>query len=244
VRRFRTGCAAAVTLALIAGCGSTHHAPKRPPVTTPTTTTTAASVTTPGVAGQSIKSAQATVAAAGLAADVFHRHSSTVPSGTAIGTKPAAGATASKGEVIVLYVSSGPAPVKTPNVVGASRTSAIKKLTKAGLTVVVNQQQTGGTGKVTAQTPAAGRAVSRGATVMLTVTTAAPTVSVPLVTAQSEEQAVTTLSKLGFAIAFTTQTVSDQGKDRIVLSQSPVAGTSVVKASTVTLIVGVYTKKT
>jgi beta-lactam-binding protein with PASTA domain len=201
-------------------------------------------VTVPGVAGQTVDAAEGTLAGVGLSADLSHRHSGTVPSGDALGTKPAGGASATKGEVIVLYVSSGPAPVKMPDVIGVSQSMAIKKLAKDGLVAVVTQQQqAGATGNVTAQSPTAGAELGRGATATITVTSALPTVSVPLVTAQTEEQAVTAVSKLGLVIDFTTRAVTDLAKDRIVLGQSPVAGTSVAKGSTLTLTVGVYTKK-
>ncbi|MHA6761557.1 PASTA domain-containing protein [Streptacidiphilus sp. PAMC 29251] len=60
--------------------------------------------------------------------------SDTVPSGTVIGTTPAAGSSAASGSGVTLVVSSGPAQVTVPSLLGKTQQQAQDALNKAGLT--------------------------------------------------------------------------------------------------------------
>ncbi|WTJ76741.1 Stk1 family PASTA domain-containing Ser/Thr kinase [Kitasatospora sp. NBC_01539] len=89
----------------------------------------------------------------------------TVPSGSVISADPAAGTSVSPDTPVALVVSKGMAPV--PDVVGLTRDEAAKALTDAGFTVQSSGLNLFGTGKVTAQTPAAGKPRPQGTTVVI-----------------------------------------------------------------------------
>ena len=80
------------------------------------------------------------------------------------------------GSAVALVVSSGPAPVAVPNVVGLSQAAAETAITGAGLTVgtVTNQNSdTVPSGDVISQSPAAGASVAPGSAVALVVSSGA-----------------------------------------------------------------------
>jgi eukaryotic-like serine/threonine-protein kinase len=73
---------------------------------------------------------------------------------------------------------------------------------------------------------------------------APPTVNVPFVQGDKASAATNTLTSAGLKVTQRSQTVTDKGKDGIVLSQSPNAGSSVNKGSTVTIVVGKFQQPT
>jgi serine/threonine-protein kinase len=122
-------------------------------------------VPVPAVTGKSYDQAAAAISAAHLAPvrhDVF---SDTVPSGTVIGTSPAAGALAPRNSQVGVSVSKGPELVQVPNVVGMTVEAASAKLGQYGLTPDVQNYGPGKT--VKAQAPPAGTTVKKHSTVTL-----------------------------------------------------------------------------
>jgi len=82
---------------------------------------------------------------------------------------------------VTLVVSSGPAPVSVPNVVGDTQAAASAALTGAGLTVGTVTPQASGTvaaGKVISESPAAATSVAKGSAVALVVSSGPPTYTV------------------------------------------------------------------
>ena len=75
------------------------------------------------------------------------------------------------GSAVALLVSSGPASVVVPNVVGLREGSAVAALREAGLTSTVTRVESGTVpkGKVISQNPAAGVRVAAGSAVALLV---------------------------------------------------------------------------
>lgn len=108
---------------------------------------------------------------AGLVPNVaWSDYSSSVPEGVVINQIPTTDPV-HPGDTIDLVTSLGPEMIEIPNVVGATAASAISTLEAAGFTV---SHETPAdkltTGKVTAQSPAAGEKAEKGSTVQLTVT--------------------------------------------------------------------------
>lgn len=124
-----------------------------------------APTTVPSVAGLSYTDAAAQLTAAGFVATEGTEYSSTVAAQQVVRTVPAAGAQLAKGGAVTVYVSSGPAPVTVPSVVGMTAAEATSAIAAAGL----NPQVIGTTGTCGATVPAAGTSVQPGTTVTCTL---------------------------------------------------------------------------
>jgi eukaryotic-like serine/threonine-protein kinase len=98
--------------------------------------------------------------------------SDTIQSGLVTRTDPSAGAMVPKGNSVVLYVSTGPAPVAVPNVVGKGQAQAQAILTAAGFTVTVQMTPVllpSQNGLVQTQNPTAGTKAAKGSAVTITI---------------------------------------------------------------------------
>jgi hypothetical protein len=103
---------------------------------------------------------------------VTQQSSATVALGNVISQNPTAGTSVAAGSAIALVISSGPAPVNAPNVVGLTQAAATTAITGAGLTVGTVTQQSSSTvssGRVISQSPLAGTSVAAGSVVNLVV---------------------------------------------------------------------------
>jgi len=94
--------------------------------------------------------------------DVF---SDTVPSGTVVGTDPAAGQGVNRGSQIAVHVSKGPEMVPVPNLVGMTLEAAQAQLQAKGFEVDTQSYLPGRL--VRAQSPAANTSVTKGTQVTL-----------------------------------------------------------------------------
>ncbi len=92
-----------------------------------------ASAPVPDVEGESASAALHKLRKAGFKPTTTSQASSTVPSGKVIGTDPPAGTEKQLGSPVSVLVSSGPAPVKVPDVKGQTLSEAEATLTNAGL---------------------------------------------------------------------------------------------------------------
>jgi serine/threonine-protein kinase len=194
------------------------------------------------VAGQTASQAKANLTRAGFKTATKREPSTTVAAGRVISTEPSAGTEVQVGSTITLIVSSGPAPVRVPDVVGQSLSAAEATLTNAELTLGTVTQRVSTTQQpetVLAQTPSTGSSVHAGDKVNLVVAQAPKETAVPGVVGQNETAAAAALGKAGFTPKTTPETVSEQAQVGIVLKQSPAAGTNATKGATVTLTVGV-----
>ncbi len=198
-------------------------------------------VTVPDVAGLSQSSAGVTLAAVGLAVGtITEQPSGTLPEGTVINTKPAAGATVTHGSAVHLVVVQSASSVAVPDVVGQSQSAASAILTSAGLTAGLVTQQFSNTvpvGKVIIQSPGAGSTVAPGSPVNLFVSRGSATVSVPNIVGQTQSAASTTLSASGLSVGAVTQESSATVAAGSVISQSPAAGAHAGAGSVVDLVV-------
>jgi beta-lactam-binding protein with PASTA domain/tRNA A-37 threonylcarbamoyl transferase component Bud32 len=124
-----------------------------------------APVAVPDVAGKSYDDAVQALAAKRFTAVRRDDFSSTVPSGKAIGTDPAAGQLAPRDSQVTVIMSKGPEMVTVPNLRGDTLDVATQQLQALGLQIDTSGYLIGRT--VRAQDPPAGTSVPKGTTVTL-----------------------------------------------------------------------------
>lgn len=193
-------------------------------------------VTVPGVVGQKLSAAEATLSADGLGyTPVYKAHPGTP--GTVYAQDPAKGGTLSKGSKVTLDVVKGPAMVPVPDEVGKSYADAASALRAKGFKpkkVPAHSSQP--TGQVTAQSPSTGSA-PKGSTVTLTVSDGPGTIAVPDVSGKSPSQAGGVLGQHGLNVGTTSTQPSPSVQKGKVIGTDPAAGTQVQPNSSVNLIV-------
>jgi eukaryotic-like serine/threonine-protein kinase len=160
--------------------------------------------------------------------------SAEIAAGDVIRFDPPAGTEMKAGETVDLVVSSGPAPVKVPDVVGLAPKPATQALADRGFQVeeAAGRSADVDPGEVMAVSPGPGDgAQPYGSTVTITVSEGLPQVVVPDVTGEEKDDAIRTLEAAGLEV----QVQQFFGSD--VLSQTPSAGETVEVGSTVTILV-------
>jgi eukaryotic-like serine/threonine-protein kinase len=201
----------------------------------------------PNVEGLIAAKAVAKLKREGFKPSAKSQSSPTVKVGLVIGTDPSAGAVELLGSAVSVFVSSGPAPVKVPNVVGETLENAEATLTSEGLvagkvTKRVTTAQAPET--VLEQKPRAGKTIKAGGAVDLVVAVAPKEVPVPNVVGQNEAAAAAALGGAGFKVRTTPVSTTEAGQVGDVLSQQPAGGGQAPKGSTVTIGVGVLAPST
>jgi beta-lactam-binding protein with PASTA domain len=194
-------------------------------------------VQVPSVIGKSRDDAVSTLVNAGLKAQPVVSVPSNRPEGTVTAQEPSAGMTVIKGSRVRINVSSGPAEVDVPSVIGLTFDQASATLQNDGFAVArtnVDSDQPKDT--VVDQSPS-GRA-KPGSTINLSVSKGPKMSTVPDVTSQDEASARSTLESAGFHVSVQRQEVNDPGLGGIVLSQEPTGGTKAKQGSVVTIFVG------
>jgi serine/threonine-protein kinase len=199
------------------------------------------------VDGLSAATAAAQLRKAGFKPTSKAQASSSVKTGLVIATEPPAGTEIQVGSSVTLLVSSGPAPVRVPDVVGQSQAAAEADLSNAELAVgTVNQKvsstQTAGT--VVAQSPTAGSSLHAGEKVELTVAQAPKQVTLPNLVGVAEAAAVAALKHIGVNASKVTRATSEPAQVGVVLAQNPMPGSQVRKGATVVITVGVLAPET
>jgi beta-lactam-binding protein with PASTA domain len=138
---------------------------KPPPTTDPTT------IRVPNLVGMRAADARSRLRALGLRSTqgpVESPH----PAGEVVSQLPGAGAELREGATVTLRVSTGPASVAIPDVVGLNNAAAIRELEAAGFVARVVDEPTiepTEDGVVLAQSPQAGTSADEGSTVTITV---------------------------------------------------------------------------
>lgn len=200
----------------------------------------------PPVDGLTFDKARAKLQNAGLSVgDPIERNDDSVPVGQVIKSTPPAGTNVERGYEVRLYVSTGPAQVAVPNVVGYTQADAEAELAGAGFTSTVTEQESADAevGEVISQDPASGGSADPGSTIALVVARAPP-VSVPSVLGQSADDARAALAARGFEVRQSPQDVSDAAQDGIVVAQRPDGGASATDGAPVRIFVGRYVAPT
>ena len=217
---------------LLAACGGGSSASPPP-----------AQVAVPNVVGLTSDAAGTAIAGAGLGlGTVTAASSATVASGSIISETPAAGTMVAPNSDVSVVVSSGPAPVSVPNVVGMTQTSATASLTGVGLTVgtlTTAISSTVASGSVISENPTAGSMVGAGSAVNLTISSGptAAQVAVPNVVGLTQAAATTAITAAGLvvgAFASIQETTVPYGT---VAAEYPAAGSAVATGSGVNLTV-------
>lgn len=176
---------------------------------------------------------------AGLAVPVIETKSDdNVAAGKVISQSKAAGEKLPEGSQITIVVSTGPAAFDMPNVVGQTKEAAEKLLTSRGLTVSVTYEKSDSVaeGKTFRQSVKAGTKVKKGDKEVITVSSGKSLAKVPGVAGKTEAQARSALESVGFAVKVLENYNSDVPKGNVI-SQTPAAGTSQIKGSSVTVVV-------
>jgi serine/threonine-protein kinase len=156
-----------------------------------------------------------------------------VAKGRVVSASPKPGSSVRRDTVVTLVVSKGPPPVTLPDVVGKPVSAVRRDLTAKGLDVQVREEfsETVPDGTVISQRPGPG-SVLRGSTVTLVASKGKPFVTVPDVRGKSPAEAQAALEALGLVAG---SGFDIPGGNNTVISQTPGAGSSVRKGSTVTL---------
>jgi eukaryotic-like serine/threonine-protein kinase len=131
---------------------------------------------TPNVVGMDREEAQLALEKVGLEVGDIRERESPVRRGEVLSMSPAAGTQLILPSAIALVVSSGPATIEVPYLVGRPFGEARAQLEQLGLTASTNKLDSASTeaaGTVTAQNPVEGVAVSAGTAVDLTVSAGA-----------------------------------------------------------------------
>ena len=195
-------------------------------------------VVVPSVAGKQLSIARTEVQNAGFAVAVIQQESKQ-RSQTVIGESPNGGTRADHGSTVTLTVSRGQGNVTVPSVQGESKATATRQLKRAGLKVTRVTVQTSSrfnAGQATGTSPGAARSVPPGTQVTLFVSSGTPQTKVPSVVGDTEATASSRLSGAGFHLNTQTQTSSTVTAGNVI-SQSPGAGATATKGSTVTIVV-------
>jgi len=187
--------------------------------------------TVPNVVGLSQSAATTALQNAGFSVTVIQSSSSSVQTGNVISQSPAAATQLAPQQTVTINVSTG---ATVPNVVGKSLSSATQLLRSAGLSVgtVTNQSSSNvSSGDVISQSVPAGSAAQSATTVDLVVSSGPSTATVPSVIGQTSATASSNLRAAGFSpVADTAYSSATAGT---VFAQTPNAGTSLAKGSTV-----------
>lgn len=172
------------------------------------TTTAAGLVVVPGVVGEPIEDARATLEDAGLRVSEERVFSDDEFEGTVLSQDPQEGAEVEAGTTVALTVSGGPEPVVVPLVVGLTQQRAIAVLQNAGLDGSASTFQPSETvpaGVVVMQEPVDGTEVPRGTVVGLVVSTG----PLPDFAVQIDDLVETCNGTCEATVTFTVTTVND-----------------------------------
>lgn len=198
-------------------------------------------VLVPNVVGLSQIAAQTALTTAGLKVGLITTmSSSTVSAGNVISVSPLTGTSVAIGSSVNLLISSVPALIAVPNVVGQTQAAATTAITSAGLklgTVTLQASTTVAAGNVISENPLAGTSVASGSSVNLIVSSGPPLVTVPNVVGQTQAAATATITGIGLKLGTVTPQASATVAAGKVISEIPAAGTSVASGSAVNIIV-------
>ncbi len=162
-------------------------------------------IAVPDVQGMKAKEASAALAAAGLSMVSYEQYEATATAGMTFNQVPNPGVEVAPGSEVAVGVSLGVAPggQTVPAVVGATKSSAVAKLKKAGFEVTVNTANVVGAkaNSVVEQVPAKGAKANPGSHVIIMVSTGSPVATVPSVVNMSRSTAIDAMNNVGFTTA-------------------------------------------
>jgi serine/threonine-protein kinase len=195
----------------------------------------------PLVVGKDLQTATTIIANAGITGSPdVQRVQNTRPRDEVIRQDPLAGDKVATDRNVVLVVSDGPGAAAVPAVADLPEKKARSILEESGFKVQArtNSDPTVKQGYVIATDPIAGTNLQRGSTVVMIVSSGVEQVSVPDVTGQNVDDARSVLVAAGFVVT-TAKKSTTTDADGTVLSQTPSAGGTAARGSTVSLLVAV-----
>ena len=196
--------------------------------------------TVPALDGFTEPQARAQLKQNGLkVARVVMQTSTTVPQGQVTSTYPGAGTSVSKGNSVVLYVSSG---LAMPSVVGddlGAAQAALAQISTNPAKVVPQTTTTAAPDTVLSQSPSAGQPVPKGGVITLTVAKAPDTAKVPRVVGETPNQAANQLGALGLSVNQIPKTTRNPAMIGLVIQQFPTSLSVVKKGTVVSIYYGV-----
>jgi serine/threonine-protein kinase len=195
----------------------------------------------PGVVGQPVGQATATLTSDGLKVKNTSQPTADYAVGTVLNTDPAKGTLVKKGDTVTLTVATAPVVPKTTVPAGILNTAvgnAESILTQAGL-VSATKYQTGtaAQGQVISASPAPGQTINKGGTVTLTVSSGPATVPVPSLAGLTQQAAIALLGSSQLQIGAITSVTSSQYAPGLVVQSNPGAGAQVAPGTTVNIAV-------
>jgi beta-lactam-binding protein with PASTA domain/predicted Ser/Thr protein kinase len=197
----------------------------------------------PNVTGKPVQAALAILQNAGFDPSV-QRIASDSKKDTVVRQDPQPGSQAQDGDEVQLTVSDGPGNKPVPDVVGQSRSRAVKALTDAGFKVTEQRQNsdTVRSGRVISTTPGALTQAELGSKVIVLISSGKEKAAVPDVVGQNETDARDALESAGFQVS-TKEQEDDTVDPGTVLAQTPAPATQAAKGSRVTLTVAKQPKQ-
>ena len=198
-------------------------------------------VAVPELAGFTEAEARAALEQAELAVgEVSAEYSESTPAGQVVSTDPGKGEDLRLGSQVSLVLSRGPAPIKVPDVVGATEAAAKSSLREAGFSefgVKFEFSDSVAKGLVISTKPAAGKLKVPSTVIELLVSKGPPPVEIPSVLGLSESAAKQKLTTAGlrYAINWDNSCKPKKVVSTVVTAQEPARYTTVPKGSVVTL---------
>ncbi|MBF4633983.1 Stk1 family PASTA domain-containing Ser/Thr kinase [Agreia pratensis] len=182
-----------------------------------------AQLTIPDVAGQAPDAAQSTLEKLGVVVTRADQSSVTVPAGTVIGTDPSSGAHVARDAAVSLIVSTGPAQLPLPQLIGVDKTAAAQAIQNAKFTLGSESQvfsSSAAAGIVLDAYNAEGASLaSNGSTEGVIYSEAQPVSllvsagAIPDVSNKTVDDATATLQSVGLSAAAGEQVYSDSIKE-------------------------------
>jgi serine/threonine-protein kinase len=220
---------AILLLLLLAGIGLYAYNQANQPPPAP------AQVEVPDVTGQDAVAAQRTLERDGFTVQTQERADGDVEEGNVVSQDPEGGTEVDKGTEVTLVVSTGPAQVQVPNVVGYTFDEAKAALEGQGLKVKREERASDQSRNSVINTnPAAGVSVDAGTTV--TVIVSQGEVQVPNLVGMTQEEAEKTLQEADLEVSVTEDPTATAPKGQVTNQGTP-AGTSVPPGTTIEITV-------
>ncbi|KAF0849550.1 Stk1 family PASTA domain-containing Ser/Thr kinase [Nocardia caishijiensis] len=195
-------------------------------------------VAVPDLSGKTEQQAESELVKAGFSVAVQQKPDGKVAPGNVIATQPLGGSRIDEGSTVTLQVSTGPAQVAVPRILGMTQAEAEQALNSTGLQMDPNVQRRASsvadTDRVIGQEPTAGVRVDIEQPIVVVIGSGPEQVRVPDVVGQDISVAEPNLTvSAGFKVEVK-EVLSPQPKGQV-LSTSPAGGSNAEKGSTITV---------
>ncbi len=188
----------------------------------------------PDVVGDGRGRAEAAITDAKLVVGDVSVADDNAPQGTVLSQDPAAGSEVPTGSAVNLTISAGPPQVEIPAVKDSSQARAVNDLENLGLVVEIQERTNSSVaaGNAVKTEPVAGEVVDVGSTVTLTISKGPKQVTVPDIVGLGQGQAQAAIEEAELTVGTNTP-AENAAPSGTVIDQSPAAGTTLDKNSTV-----------